>query len=70
MVYLPMGFLYGQRLKGDDTPLLRELREELYTQPYETINWPKQCNNVAAADIYYPHTRLLDSLNSTCCSST
>ena len=34
--------------------------QELYLQPYSTINWPAQRNNVAAGDIYTPHTRFLD----------
>ncbi|KAJ3167937.1 Lanosterol synthase (Oxidosqualene--lanosterol cyclase) [Geranomyces variabilis] len=66
MVYLPMSFIYAQRLKGADSEVLRQLREELYTQPYETIDWPRQCNNVAPAEVFYPHTRLLDGLNSIC----
>ncbi|KAI8921367.1 terpenoid cyclases/protein prenyltransferase alpha-alpha toroid [Powellomyces hirtus] len=66
MVYLPMSFIYAQRLKADDTPLLEQLREELYTQPYDSIDWPKQCNNVAAAEVFYPHTKLLDGLNTIC----
>ncbi|KAJ3010899.1 Lanosterol synthase (Oxidosqualene--lanosterol cyclase) [Thoreauomyces humboldtii] len=66
MVYLPMSFIYAQRLKGDDTPLLRDLREELYVQSYNSIPWTKQCNNVAAAEVFYPHTRLLDGLNGIC----
>ncbi|TPX64183.1 hypothetical protein SpCBS45565_g06082 [Spizellomyces sp. 'palustris'] len=66
MVYLPMGFIYGQRLVCRETNLIRELREELYTQPYESIRWSKMCNNVAESDIYYPHTRLLDGLNGIC----
>ncbi|KAJ3267503.1 Lanosterol synthase (Oxidosqualene--lanosterol cyclase) [Borealophlyctis nickersoniae] len=63
MVYLPMGFLYAQRAKGKETPLVLQLREEIYTQPYESINWPSQRNNVSDIDVYYPHTRLLKVLN-------
>ncbi|KAJ3190238.1 Lanosterol synthase (Oxidosqualene--lanosterol cyclase) [Gaertneriomyces sp. JEL0708] len=66
MVYLPMGFIYGQRLKGEETELTRALRQELYPQPYETIKWSKQCNNVAKSDVFYPHTMLLDGLNTVC----
>jgi hypothetical protein len=38
-VYLPMSFLYGVRGTGPITPLVLALREELYTQPYDSINW-------------------------------
>ncbi|RKO85945.1 terpenoid cyclases/protein prenyltransferase alpha-alpha toroid, partial [Blyttiomyces helicus] len=63
MVYLPMSFIYGQKLSAKEDDLIRALREELYTEPYDSIKWAKQRNNVAAIDVYYPHTRLLDSLN-------
>lgn len=33
--------------------------QELYVQDYSTINWPAQRNNVAACDIYTPHSTLL-----------
>jgi len=37
--------------------------EELYTQPYESINFVKQRNNVHELDIYCPHHPVLDALN-------
>ena len=39
------------------------LREELYTQPYDEIKFSAHRNTVAPADIYHPHTLLLDGLN-------
>ncbi|CAI7886056.1 unnamed protein product, partial [Closterium sp. NIES-53] len=40
MVYLPMCYIYGLRAHGPtDTPLVAALREELYNEPYESINW-------------------------------
>lgn len=41
MVYLPMSYLYGKRFVGPITPLILQLRKELYLQPYEEINWKK-----------------------------
>ena len=41
MVYMPMSYLYGKRFVGPITPLIMQLREELYLQPYEEINWNK-----------------------------
>ncbi|POW16031.1 hypothetical protein PSTT_01686, partial [Puccinia striiformis] len=38
-VYLPMSYVAGRRIKADLDPLLQSLREELYTQPYEDIDW-------------------------------
>ncbi|KAF9937394.1 Lanosterol synthase (Oxidosqualene--lanosterol cyclase) [Modicella reniformis] len=62
-VYIPMSYLYGRRATHPLTDLTRKLREELYTQPYDTIPWYKQRNNICKADEYYPHSRLLDFLN-------
>ncbi|XP_062078523.1 beta-amyrin synthase-like isoform X2 [Humulus lupulus] len=47
-VYLPMSYLYGKRFIGPITPLILQLREEIFTQPYDEINWKKE-------DLYYPH---------------
>ena len=38
--------------------------QELYTEPYETINWYAARNNVASVDLYAPHTTVLDVLYS------
>ena len=37
--------------------------QEIYTQPFETIDWPAQRNNVSAADMYAPHSGLFDFIN-------
>ncbi|KAK4587607.1 hypothetical protein RGQ29_018854 [Quercus rubra] len=41
LVYLPFSYLYGKRFVGPITPLILQLREELYTQPYSEVNWGK-----------------------------
>ena len=38
---MPMSYLYGKRFIGPITPLVLELREELFLQPYNEINWKK-----------------------------
>lgn len=35
--------------------------QELYTQPYSSINWPSLRNNVSAADVYAPHSRVANA---------
>jgi len=47
LVYMPMSYLYGKRFVGPITALIRSLREELYNEPYEAINWNKARNTVA-----------------------
>ncbi|RIB00665.1 lanosterol synthase [Gigaspora rosea] len=63
VIYLPMGYCYGRRLSAEITPLIEQLRQELYVQPYETINWSKARNNIAEVDLYAPHTKLLKFCN-------
>ncbi|CAI9096983.1 OLC1v1033262C1 [Oldenlandia corymbosa var. corymbosa] len=42
LVYLPLSYLYGKRFVGKTTKsIVRCLREELYTEPYEEIDWIK-----------------------------
>uniref|UniRef100_A0A671UA29 Terpene cyclase/mutase family member n=1 Tax=Sparus aurata TaxID=8175 RepID=A0A671UA29_SPAAU len=68
-VYLPMSYCYAVRLAADEDPLILSLREELYVQDYSTINWPAQRNNVAACDMYTPHSTLLSvCLTTFCCA--
>jgi len=55
-VYLPMAWLYGTKSVGEITPLVKQLREELYVQPYDSIDWPKQRFNVHQKDMYKPHS--------------
>ncbi|XP_047252334.1 beta-amyrin synthase-like [Capsicum annuum] len=40
-VYMPTSYLYGKRFVCPITPLILQLREELYDQPYNEINWKK-----------------------------
>ncbi|KDN40342.1 putative lanosterol synthase [Tilletiaria anomala UBC 951] len=62
MVYIPMGFLWGKKFKAKLDPLIEELRQELFVEPYDSIDWPAQRNNIAKADIFYPHTKVLNGL--------
>nr|A0A0S2IHL6.1 RecName: Full=Beta-amyrin synthase 1; Short=KsBAS1 [Kalopanax septemlobus]ALO23119.1 beta-amyrin synthase [Kalopanax septemlobus] len=62
MVYMPMSYLYGKRFVGPITPLILQLREELYAQPYNEIKWGKVRHVCAKEDIYYPHPLIQDLL--------
>jgi squalene/oxidosqualene cyclase-like protein len=66
VVYLPMAWLYGSKSVGPITPLVKELREELYTEPYEKINWPAQRFNCAQADLYKPHSLIVKTVFPLC----
>nr|AAM23264.1 beta-amyrin synthase [Glycine max] len=45
---------------GPITPLILQLREELFTQPYEKVNWKKARHQCAKEDLYYPHPLIQD----------
>ncbi|KAE8038274.1 hypothetical protein FH972_010800 [Carpinus fangiana] len=47
---------------GPITPLILQLREELYTQPYNEVNWKKVRHLCAKEDLYYPHPLIQDLL--------
>lgn len=47
LVYMPMSYLYGKKFVGPITDLIKSLREELYNQPYDQINWNKARNTIA-----------------------
>ena len=39
------------------------MKQELYTQPYDTIDWPAQRNKVSAADLHSPHSGIFDIIS-------
>lgn len=46
-----------------ETEVIRELRQELFTQPWETINWAAERNNIAEIDNYHPKSWILNAFN-------
>ncbi|KAK9472820.1 terpenoid cyclases/protein prenyltransferase alpha-alpha toroid [Dipodascopsis tothii] len=63
MVYLPISWLALERFQVKLTPLIESLREELYVQPYASIDFSRHCDNVSPVDLYYPHSMLLNAAN-------
>ncbi|OQO15300.1 hypothetical protein B0A48_00683 [Cryoendolithus antarcticus] len=49
--------------KADSDPLIRQLRQELFTQSHDEIKWARYQNAISPADNYHPKTHLLDLLN-------
>lgn len=58
-VFLPMSFIYSRRWSYPLNDLTRQLRSELITQPFETINFDARRNTIADADNYHPKTFIL-----------
>ena len=61
-VYLPMSYIYSKRYSHPLTPLTKELRKELYVQPFEEINFAAHRTSVAPTDNYHPKTWVLNLL--------
>jgi lanosterol synthase len=57
-----MGYVYGKRATGALTPLVEQLRSELYCEPYDSIDWPSLRHCISPLDVYEPHTWLNRSL--------
>ncbi|RAO71695.1 uncharacterized protein BHQ10_007707 [Talaromyces amestolkiae] len=64
MVFLPMSFLWSRKWVFPQNELTRQLRNEIYTQPYESINFASHRNSIAKEDNYYPKTMFLNVINS------
>ena len=51
---MPMSYLYGRKYHGPITDLVKSLRQEIYTKPYEEIDWNKARNECCkVGEIYY-----------------
>lgn len=59
MVYLPMSYIYGKKATCKPTDLTRSLREELYTEPYDSIDWPSLKWTCCSIDLYTKPTLFL-----------
>src|SRR5690348_7407474 len=60
MVYLPLSYLYGRRAAAPMTPLVSALRDELYPEGYEQVDWAEARRQVAPSDALSPRTLLLE----------
>jgi lanosterol synthase len=63
MVYLPMAYCFGAKIKHPLCELSKALREELYTEDYKDINWAKARNACAESDVFRHSKPLLKVLN-------
>ena len=62
-VFLPMSFIYSKRFSYPLTPLTRQIREEIYVQPYSSIDFASHRNSISSADNYHPKTAILNIIN-------
>ena len=62
MVYLPMCYVFGVKGTGPRSALTDAIKGELYTAPYESIDWNAARSACAPEDLYYPHPALQDAI--------
>jgi lanosterol synthase len=62
-VFLPMSYIWSKRWRYKSTPLTESLKEELFTSPYDTINFSSHRNSISPKDNYHPKSWLLNSIN-------
>lgn len=58
IIYLPMCYFYRKRIAIEPDELILSLREELYQQPYDKINFAKHRGTFAETDNIVPETRI------------
>lgn len=63
MVYLPMSYCFGAKLKARQTSLLLALKNEIYTTHYDEIDWIKARDLCASTDVYHPTHPVLNFFN-------
>jgi lanosterol synthase len=62
-VFLPMSYIWSKKFSFPLTDLTRQLRQELYVQPYESINFAAHRNSISDRDNYHPKTWVLNTIN-------
>ncbi|GME94228.1 unnamed protein product [Ambrosiozyma monospora] len=62
-IYIALGYLSTAKAQCELDPLIIEIRKEIYTKDFESIDFSKHRNNVCGVDLYYPHTSLLNFAN-------
>ncbi|KAL8825788.1 MAG: hypothetical protein Q9170_007662 [Blastenia crenularia] len=62
-VFLPMSYIASRGFKYPLTPLTHQIREELYTQPYASVDFGSHRNSISVADNYHPKSAFLSGIN-------
>ncbi|KAM3068894.1 Lanosterol synthase erg7A [Clarireedia jacksonii] len=62
-VYAPMSLIWSKRFTYKTTPIIEQLRQELFVEPYEAINWSGNRNSIHPKDNYHPKSWLLNAAN-------
>lgn len=62
-VFLPMGYLFDKKWTCEETDVIRGLREELFTEKWEAIDWAGHRNSISPIDNFHPKSTVLNVVN-------
>ena len=62
-VFCAMSFVWSKRWSYKTTPLILQLRQELFVEPYDSIDWAAHRNSIHDRDNYHPKTWVLNTIN-------
>ncbi|TGJ80517.1 hypothetical protein E0Z10_g8245 [Xylaria hypoxylon] len=62
-VFLPMGYIYDKQWTCEETDIIRGLREELFSERWETVDWAGNRNTICPADNFHPKSWVLNTAN-------
>jgi lanosterol synthase len=62
-VYLPMSYIWSKKFSYSPTPVVLQLRQELFIDPYESIDWSANRNSISPRDNYHPKSWALNGIN-------
>ncbi|KAI0017177.1 terpene synthase [Xylariomycetidae sp. FL0641] len=63
-VLLPMCYIWEKKWSCEETDVIRGLRQELFVQPWEEIDWTGNRNTIHPMDNFHPKTWVLNTINS------
>lgn len=63
MVFLPMSYVYSKKWVCEETDVIKELKNELFVEPWAEINWDGNRNSISDMDNYHPKSWLLNVAN-------
>lgn len=63
VVYLPVSYLYGEKVQKPVNKLLLNIRDEIYRQKYEEIDFTRYLNHVSPSDLMKPLSLALRTAN-------
>jgi len=62
-VFLAMSYIWSKKWQCEETDVIRSLRNELFVEPWDSIDWAGNRNTIAPIDNYNPKSWFLNTVN-------